>query len=218
MKILALEFSPPERSIAIVVDGTVRGFATEQTPRDCRAFELVERLLKEAGLQVAGIECIAIGLGPGSYAGTRMAISIAQGWQLARGIKLLGLNSADAIARIAQRTSIHGIVNIIFDAQRNEAYAARYRIDSASVQSLGSFQLLTPDEEARRRAAGEAFLKGDAGPWGLGEAPVLLSDARVIGEMAAARNHFVSGSEIEPIYLRKAEFIKATPAKFTGLE
>ena len=217
MKILALEFSPPERSIAIVIDGQVRGFTAERTPHASRPFELIEGLLNEAGLNVASVECIAVGLGPGSYAGTRTAISMAQGWQLAQSIKLLGLNSAEAVARRAQRATIHGMVNVVFDAQRNEAYAARYKIDSALVQPLGPFQLLTADEEARRRTAGETFLKGDAGPWRLGEQAQLFSDARVIGEMAAERNNFLPGSQLEPIYLRKAEFIKAAPAKFPTL-
>jgi tRNA A37 threonylcarbamoyladenosine modification protein TsaB len=31
--------------------------------------------------------------------GTRIAIAIAQGWQLARGVKTAGVNSAEAVAR-----------------------------------------------------------------------------------------------------------------------
>ena len=190
----------------------------EQTSQGFRPFESLDKMLKEAGLEPASIECIALGLGPGSYAGTRTAISIAQGWQLARGVKVLGIGSANAIAQAAQRTPMAGTLNIVFDAQRNESYAVRYEINAEQVQRLGSFEVLTPNEEAIRRAAGESFLKGDTGPWGRDEFPVTFSDARVIGELAAQRNDFMTGSVIEPIYLRKAEFVKATAPRFTGGE
>ena len=98
MKILALEFSSPARSVAVAVDGVVRGLAGEHAQRDMHAFALIESVLHESGVDRAGIECVAIGLGPGSYAGIRMAIAVAQGWQLARGVKLLGLSSADCAA------------------------------------------------------------------------------------------------------------------------
>ena len=47
------------------------------------AFGLVEDALRQAQLDRAQIECLAIGLGPGSYNGMRLAIAVAQGWQLA---------------------------------------------------------------------------------------------------------------------------------------
>ena len=44
------------------------------------------------------IEAIAVGLGPGSYTGIRAAIALAQGWQLAREVKTLGVSSVAAMA------------------------------------------------------------------------------------------------------------------------
>ena len=59
---------------------------------------------------------IAVGLGPGSYTGIRAAIAVAQGWQLARGIKLLGINSVECLAAQAQAGKIFGRVNVVIDA------------------------------------------------------------------------------------------------------
>lgn len=226
MKILALEFSPCERGIAVFFDGTVRGFAIDRTPQGSRSFELIQRALDQAGIFKTDINCIAVGLGPGSYAGIRIAIAIAQGWELARGVKLLGIPSAESIARLIntpdgiallrRSTPFHGIVNIVFDAQRNQAYAIRYEIGVAEPQALGQFEILTRDDEIHRRDAGEIFVKADMGPWGLGKEIVMLSDARVIAGIAAQRTNFVSSDQLEPIYLRKAEFIKAPPPKFSA--
>jgi len=223
MKILALEFSPYERGIAVLIDGEVRGFAIDRTAQGTRSFELIQRALTEARLSAVDVECIAVGLGPGSYAGTRIAIAIAQGWQLARGVKLLGISSADAIARrintpeglalVGRRIPFHGIANIVFDAQREQVYAIQYQLGAHEPRAVGGFELLGPDEERRRCAAGEMFIKADMGPWRLGKELVLLSDARVIGGMAAQQRDFVSGHQLEPIYLRKAEFVKAPPSK-----
>jgi tRNA threonylcarbamoyl adenosine modification protein YeaZ len=214
MKILALEFSPPERTVAVVVDGEVRGFGVDGEPRSSVAFALMAQVLSDAGLNAADIDCVAVGLGPGSFAGTRMAIAIAQGWQLARGTKLLGVSSAEAIARLAQRQGILGTVNIVFDAQRNEAFAARYVVRADELSAVDSIALLTPEIQARRREAGEIFLKADGGPWSQAGARTLFSEARMVGQMAELRNDFVPGAELEPVYLRKAEFLKAPSPRF----
>jgi tRNA threonylcarbamoyl adenosine modification protein YeaZ len=226
MKILALEFSSDERGIAVLDEQEVRGFAIDRTKRGSRCFELITRVLEEARLSAADIECIAVGLGPGSFGGIRTAIAIAQGWQLARGVKLLGVNSADAIARrINSRDEMHmrraalpfrGVANIVCDAQRGEVFAARYQIGGEFPQALGGFALLTAGEEQHRRSAGEIFFKADMGPWRLGQDVVLLPDARVLGQMAAARTDFISGNQLEPIYLRRAEFVKAPAPKFSA--
>jgi tRNA threonylcarbamoyl adenosine modification protein YeaZ len=99
MKILALEFSSERRSVAIVENGAVLGEAHEKTGRHTRAFALIEQALGAAKIDREQIDCIAVGLGPGSYMGTRIAIAIAQGWQMARNVKTAGVNSTEALAR-----------------------------------------------------------------------------------------------------------------------
>src|SRR5882724_9207269 len=105
MKILAVEFSSGQRSVAVVEHGRVLGSATETATRETHALTLVTRALTEAGLEREAVDCLAIGLGPGSYTGIRAAIALAQGWQLAAGearLKLLGISSAACLAAEAQ--------------------------------------------------------------------------------------------------------------------
>ena len=83
----------------MVENGTVLGEARETAGKHTQAFALIEQALAEAGLEREQIECVAVGLGPGSYMGTRIAIAIAQGWQLARGVKTAGVKSAEAASR-----------------------------------------------------------------------------------------------------------------------
>ena len=68
---------------------------------------LIDDALREAGVEREQIDCLAIGLGPGSYTGVRAAIAVAQGWQLARGIRLLGVSTAETSpARMRSRRSV----------------------------------------------------------------------------------------------------------------
>ena len=222
MMILALEFSPQEKSTAVLMAGEVHGFAIDRTFQATRPFELIQSVLEQASICPMDVECIAVGLGPGSYAGIRIAIAVAQGWQLARGVRLLGVSSAEAIARKVnapegfsadRRTPSSGVLNIVFDAQREQACAIRYQI-GADPFALGGFDLLTSDEEMRRRESGEIFIKADVGPWRLGDEIVIPSDAHMIGLIASQRTAFLSGVQLEPAYLRKAEFVKASPPRF----
>src|SRR5574340_531120 len=122
MTILALEFSSPQRSVAVVHGGAAAGppclgEAIETGARATNALGLVEEALRQAQLDHTQIECLAIGLGPGSYTGIRLAIALAQGWQLARPVQLVGLSSAECLAAQAQAEGITGPVQIVIDAQ-----------------------------------------------------------------------------------------------------
>src|SRR5689334_15695890 len=107
MKILALEFSSSQRSVAVTdanASGDKRTFneIVETGDNASRPLVMVEGAMRATGLEREQIECIAVGLGPGSYTGIRAAISLAQGWQLAAGVRLVGVSSVDAIAAQAQ--------------------------------------------------------------------------------------------------------------------
>ena len=111
MKILALEFSSPQRSVAVVHGGTAAGRlclgeAIETGGRATNALGLVEDALRQAQLDREQIECLVVGLGPGSYTGISLAIALAQGWQLARPVKLLGVSSAECLAAQAQAAGV----------------------------------------------------------------------------------------------------------------
>ena len=127
MKILALEFSSEQRSVAVVENGTVLGEARETAGKHTQAFALIEQALAQAGLEREQIECVAVGLGPGSYMGTRIAIAIAQGWQLARGVKTAGINSAEAAAR--QGSGVPEAHTIALLAQEQGAFVSADKLE-----------------------------------------------------------------------------------------
>jgi tRNA threonylcarbamoyladenosine biosynthesis protein TsaB len=89
----------------------------------------LKKFWRTAKISREEIEVIAVGLGPGSYTGIRAAIAVAQGWQLARGVKLLGVSSADRMSGGAGAGGENfRAVNVVIDAQRGEFYLATWEI------------------------------------------------------------------------------------------
>ena len=212
MKILAVEFSSEQRSVAVLQEGRALGCASETGGRTARAFTLIEKALREARLEREDIECIAVGLGPGSYAGTRAAIALAQGWQVARPIRLLGISSVECLAAQARASGMSGRVNVLIDAQRNEFYFAAYEIDERGSHMAEPLQIVTRAAVEARCALGETVV----GPDLLGQFPkarLLLPDAATLGGIASTQTGFVSGDKLEPIYLRQATFVKSPPPR-----
>lgn len=177
-----------------------------------RALTMIEAALREARLEREQIECLAVGLGPGSYTGIRAAIALAQGWQLALNIKLLGVSSADAVAVQAQTEGFSGNASVAIDAQRGELYLARYEIAPERWRELRPLQLATLSEATAREQAGDLVIGPEASRW-FPRGRIVFPRATAIGKLALGRTDFVPGETLEPIYLREAKFVKAPPPR-----
>jgi len=212
MKILALEFSSSVRSVA-VHGGPRPGGAEDVGTREMKPFKLIDAALAQAGLSREDIECIAVGLGPGSYAGIRTAIAMAQGWQMVRGVKVLGLASAEAVAAHAGQFGVANPVFVGLEAQRGELFVAEY---DASVFERP--RLVRPFQRLSRAEIGNHVHRMDLPPGAEeidGETP-FVPTADFLAVLAAHRTEFVSGSALEPVYLRPVEFVKAPAPKFSA--
>jgi tRNA threonylcarbamoyl adenosine modification protein YeaZ len=209
MKILAIEFSSEQRSAALFDNATGRmlGCAAEAGGRQMKALTMLSQILKESGCAREDIDCIAVGLGPGSYTGIRAAISLAQGWALARGTRLLGISSVEVLAHVAQMQGLHGSVHLVINAQRNEYYAAEYEISANVVRELNALKLVSAAhvQELAGRGAILAGPEAQSIPGG----KVLVPNAGTLAQLAAKRPDYRPGELLEPIYLREIAFVKA---------
>lgn len=101
--------------------GAIRTAAFEAGRRHGRdLIPWIRDLLRTAGLGVGELEGIAVGLGPGSYTGTRVGVTAAKTLAYATGARLVGLDSLHAIARKAPSEARS--ISVIADAQRGEVY------------------------------------------------------------------------------------------------
>jgi tRNA threonylcarbamoyl adenosine modification protein YeaZ len=223
MTILALEFSSAQRSVALVrgragAAASVVSEVVETGAGGTMAFGMIQTALREAHLEREQIEVLAIGLGPGSYTGIRVALALAQGWQLASGpggTKLLGISSADCLAAQAQAENIRGRVSAVIDAQRNEFYLATYEVSTRGWEEIEPLRILTRAEVESRAGAKESLIGPEITRW-FPNGRTVFPRAAMLGRLALNRNDFVAGEKLEPIYLRETNFVKAPPGRWAA--
>jgi tRNA threonylcarbamoyladenosine biosynthesis protein TsaB len=116
MKTLALELSTLRGSLAWL-DGEIE--FTREWPNDRKNSAKFFENLQEARRKFGAPETIIVGLGPGSYAGTRIAISAGIGIQLSCDARLIGYPSICAIECDAQEYRVIG------DARRKSFFFAQ---------------------------------------------------------------------------------------------
>jgi len=205
MKILAIEFSSDHRSVAVLDGAQLLAEQTVIEGRDTAAVALIESALGQARVGRTEIDCIALGIGPGSYTGIRAAIALTQGWQLALGVKVLGVDSLEALAKGEQAAGRRGEITLAVDAQRGEFYLAKYELVDVGIRNVEPMHLAKRAEYEVLLAAGQPVI----GP-GMGDN---FPAAEHVGRLAAERNYFVEASELSPVYLRQVDFVKAPPPR-----
>lgn len=130
MRVLGIETTSPIGSVALVDSGRVVASASnpEANTHAERTLELIERVLQEAGWSKDSLQRIAVGIGPGSFTGVRIGISIAEGIATGLAIPLLGVGSLRAMALGAGHSDTRVRVPLL-DARRGEVFAAAYAPD-----------------------------------------------------------------------------------------
>jgi tRNA A37 threonylcarbamoyladenosine modification protein TsaB len=141
-----------------------------------------------------------------------LAIALAQGWQLARPVKLLGISTADCLAVQAQAEGIFGRVQIVIDAQRGEFYLAGYEITSEATREIEPLHMAGLPEVQARQLEGGILIGPEVNKWFPGSR-VLYPRAATLGWLARGQTDFVPGEEMKPIYLRETQFVKAPPSR-----
>jgi len=217
MKILALEFSSLQRSVGLVCQGdspgtTIQYEAIETGPRPNKPFEMMEAVLRQAGIEREQVDRLAVGLGPGSYTGIRAAIGLAQGWQLGRGTTLLGLSSVECIVAGAQAAGVSGLVAVVIDAQRGEFYLANYDLTSTQWREVQALRLASRPAVTEAEKEGYLVIGPEVLKW-FTNGRTIFPCAAILGKLGINESKVVPGEQLEPIYLRATTFVKAPPAR-----
>ena len=187
MKILALELSTPRGSLAWL-DADVelaREWANDRK-NSAALFENLDHVTKQFGAP----EVIVVGLGPGSYAGTRIAISAAIGLQVSSRARLIGFPSICAMESAEYC--------VIGDARRKTFFFARIRANGL----VEGPTLFTKEGLKNKLATFEADICPESLPQ-FPNAVIRYPSALVLARLAPGPQHSFSLPPLEPIYLRE---------------
>ena len=113
MLILGFDTATDVAASALVDDGEVLG---ERFSRAVTRLEDVDALLRQAGAHPSDLDRLAVGIGPGSFTGTRIGLAVGRGLALARDLPTAGVSTLAALAAGAD-----GAVPVI-DARRGEVF------------------------------------------------------------------------------------------------
>lgn len=219
-RILALETSGQTGSVAV---GTPAGpNASEQLPVDVRhAGELmpaVGRLTEHQGWPADSLTDVFISIGPGSFTGLRIAVSVARTLAWSVGTRIVAVPTMHALARnalAADPAPAH--VAMIVDAKRSQVYTACYRIEAGRVMEMIPACLAEPQEFLSRcpqpvAVLGEGIPRHReaieaAGATILPEAlwPGRAEHVLAVGLDLAGANQFTPARELVPLYIRRPE-------------
>lgn len=125
--------------LALDTSGDICSFALFDGPRELstlrfrhdrrlseRSSVLLDMLLKDRGIALADIDAIAVGLGPGSFTGVRVGVTMAKTFALALEKPVVGVSSLDALVEPFAAMAPGGLAAIT-PTRRTESVAAFYR-------------------------------------------------------------------------------------------
>lgn len=134
MRMLAIDTSTNVCTIA-VGDESAMTEAAHHERRDlarCLA-TWTDVALSAAGWRADDVEMVAIGRGPGSWTGLRIGISFARAFAWARGVRCVGVPSADATAH-AFADEAHGRIIYVMPANARQVVIAEFAVEPGCIR------------------------------------------------------------------------------------
>jgi tRNA threonylcarbamoyl adenosine modification protein YeaZ len=206
--VLAFDTSAPVVSVAVhdgtAVRGSVSGDGTMAHGEQLAP--AIAQALNEAGVTIAEVTEVAVGVGPGPFTGLRVGVVTALTLGASLSVPTHGVCSLDVVAAEVSRTDAFLVAT---DARRKEVYWALYdggrRIEGPAVDRPAELAGLHPGVPAFGRGA---QLYGDLLPL---QAGPLDPSAAVLAAGVAAGSF--AELPLEPLYLRRPDVSEPSALK-----
>lgn len=213
MKILAIDTATDMCGVALTEEQRlVAEYRIQQrNVHNEKLVAAIETLLRDVKWQVEDLAGIAVSIGPGSFTGLRIGMSVAKGLAFSAEVPLAAVNTLDAMAHAAYFW--RGTVCAVIKARAEEVYFAIYEKDVNRVNRISDYQIADLEtlnqslESGTLVAAFPADLYSAFTQKGLifpsDDFPVLsaFTIAR-LGNEKLLQNESVELESIEPFYLK----------------
>ena len=166
MKVLGIETATEVCAAAIVSDGHVvaeSSVAKKNTHAE-KLLVLISTVLEEAAATIDGIDGIAVSIGPGSFTGLRIGLSVAKGLAYAASKPLVAVPTLVALAQRALdagKVEPGGFVLAALDARRDEVYCQLFGVTGTGLTPVWDARDMTTAELIGEIDTRDVLLTGD---------------------------------------------------------
>jgi tRNA threonylcarbamoyladenosine biosynthesis protein TsaB len=145
MNLLAIDTSSNACSVAVTCgDEVIEKHVVEPREHTRILMPMIRELLQASNLDIAELDYVVLGNGPGSFIGMRIGASVAQGIAHASGAGLIPVSSLAAIAAEAQDRFDADQVVVAQDARMGEVYLGRYRVGARGLPEPLADEIIVP--------------------------------------------------------------------------
>lgn len=223
MLVLSFDTATPHLSVGLSSEQTILNEISLWAPRAhmARLLPLIDLILKLSQKQIEDLGAVFVGVGPGSFTGLRIGISVARTLGQLLEIPIVGIPTLDAIAYRFLEAGVK--ICPVVDAKRGEVYTSFYSTEEGRLIRLADFSAVKPQQliDKIKYEIGKVVLVGDGLiPYGqvfkeeLGDlakfAPVRFwypssIDLAALGWSKWYKREYKEFSEITPIYVRLSQ-------------
>jgi len=216
---LALETTGRLGSVAIGVGGKLSDEKTFSAPlrHNAELFDTVDVLLREISKTADHINEVYISIGPGSFTGVRISVTVAKMMALANKSKIVAVNTSDVIAQNIDDESINKIATII-DAKRGQFFIAVFEKKENLWEKILDDCMITPEQFKEKFGSEPIWLLGEgllyyANKFETQNIKILsdkywspkASNVYKLGTQLAQQGKFADPVALVPLYIRKPE-------------
>jgi len=194
MMLLALDTTSAVATAALFRDGALVAEREADAGKKHAetALPLIETILEENGVTIKQIDLFAVDIGPGSFTGVRIGVSLINALAFASGKRVVPVDSLRTLALSVEEAEKP--VCAIIDARNGNAYAALYQADRTLIEPCAvetePFVSTLPQDMV---FVGDAHVEEKTYP-----------RARYAGRFALAHPE-TAMPEVEPLYLRPSQ-------------
>jgi tRNA threonylcarbamoyl adenosine modification protein YeaZ len=168
---------------------------------------VVHDAMAQADVDFARLERIAVAVGPGSFTGVRVGVSVARGFAMALKIPAVGVTTLEAIAAEARDKFGAKTVMAALDGGRGEIHAAVYdeggrEIAGPAAMSIAEAVLLAKAHSALLAGSVAATIAAQAAAGLQVGTAQAAADIGVYARLGAVKE---TGEKPKPLYLREAD-------------
>jgi len=146
MVIMGIDSSTPQSSVALLKDGQVlvQAESVKNSTRSNQVLSLLDKVLKDSYTRLEDVDCLCLTIGPGSFTGLRVGVSLLKGLVLATSKPFVKIDTLEATA--LQAMPANNKICVILDAKKKEVYTATFQPIGETLERLTPDRSITPDQ------------------------------------------------------------------------